>query len=459
MSPSNREISPIKKNQSIVLEITAMTSEGSGVGRAGGLAVFVPMTAPGDTAQVKIVKTAKNYAFGIVEELITPSPFREEADCPYFKKCGGCVYRHISYEAECRIKEERVRDALTRIGGFTEPPLKPITAAPSRLGYRNKAQIPIGLDKDGRLLLGFYAAHSHRIIDAERCLLQPDIFTVITDVFRRWFEEFGDSVYDETTHQGVLRHLYLREGQSGVMVCVVINADRLKHADQLTAMLRLDVPQVSSILLNINKEKTNVILGKKCRVLWGGDHITDQLCGLEFDLSPLSFYQVNRAQAEKLYIKAAVYAALTGEETLLDLYCGTGTIGLSMAQKAKKLIGVEVIPEAVENARTNARKNGIENAEFICGDAAKAAETLRGERPDVIILDPPRKGLDSGLIATVSQMAPERIVYVSCDPATLARDLKLFAEKGYILREATPFDLFPGTAHVECVCQLVTRPR
>lgn len=443
----------IKKNDLVTMDITAMTSEGSGIGRAGSLAVFVPMTVPGDVIEAKIVKVLKNHAFGIIHQIIEASPSRMDPDCPYFKKCGGCVYRHIGYESECKVKETRVRDALERIGGFVDPPLLPIASAESRNHYRNKAQIPLGLDNEGKLIMGFYAHNSHRIIDAEHCLLQPGIFDIITDVFRRWFEEYGDTVYNEISHKGVLRHLYIRQGEGGVMVCVVINADTLKHADKLVKMLTLNVPEIKSIILNTNKEKTNVILGKKCRTIYGADFISDRLRGLEFSLSPLSFYQVNRDQAEKLYEKAAEYAALTGEENLLDLYCGTGTIGLSMAKKAKKLIGVEVIPQAVENARDNALKNGIQNAEFICGDAAKAAEVLKeqGEKPDVIIIDPPRKGCEASLIETISEMSPSRIVYVSCDPATLARDLKLFDEKGYKLMEAAPFDLFPATAHVECV--------
>lgn len=449
---------PFQKNDTVTLTITSMSSDGSGIGKPEGIPVFVPLTALGDVCEVKIVKTAKTYAYGILTRLLTPSPDRVEPDCPQFRKCGGCVYRHISYEAECRIKEARVKDAIQRIGGFDTLKIHPIVSAESRQGYRNKAQIPLGLDKDGKLLMGFYAKHSHRIIDAPVCPLQPTDFQVITDIFRQWFEEYGDTVYDEQTHKGVLRHLYLRYGEKTgqIMVCVVINGTKLKHADKLAAMLKLNVPSVCSFVLNTNTEKTNVILGKKCRTVFGSDTIEDELCGLRFRLSPLSFYQVNRTQAERLYEKAAEYAGLTGKELLLDLYCGTGTIGLSMASKAKKLIGAEIIEAAVENARENARANGITNAEFLCGDAAKAASILyeRGERPDVVILDPPRKGCDQDLISTVSKMDPSRIVYVSCDPATLARDLKRFSELGFQPVEATPFDLFPATSHVETVVSL-----
>ena len=448
----------LKKNQIIPLEISTMSSEGSGIGRFDGIAIFVPLTAVGDKINCRIVKTAKNYAFGIIENIVEASPERVQADCPYFKQCGGCVYRHISYESELKIKTDRVKDAIERIGGFKDLPMEPIIAAKTRNGYRNKAQIPLGLDKNGKLIMGFYANHSHRIIDAKRCLLQPDEFGVICDVFRQWFEEFGDTVYDEVKHKGVLRHLYIRRGErtGEIMVCVVINGTTLRNADKLAGMLKANVPEVTSFVLNTNTEKTNVILGRKCRTVFGSDTISDELCELTFQLSPLSFYQVNRTQAERLYGKAAEYAALTGKENLMDLYCGTGTIGLSMAHKAKKVIGVEIIDAAIENAKINAKENGIENSEFICGDAAKAAEVLkqRGEKPDVIIIDPPRKGCAAELIHTITEMAPERVVYVSCDPATLARDLKLFNELGYKPQVVTPCDLFPGTAHVESVCWL-----
>jgi 23S rRNA (uracil1939-C5)-methyltransferase len=378
--PARKELTmlPFQKNDIVTLTISAMSSEGSGIGKLDGVPVFVPLTGVGDVCQVKIVKTAKTYAYGILLQLLSPSPDRVEPDCPQFQKCGGCVYRHISYQAECRIKENRVRDALQRIGGFDSLPVRPIVPGDSRQGYRNKAQIPLGLDRQGKLIMGFYAKHSHRIVDAPVCPLQPAAFQVITDVFRQWFEEYGDSVYNEETHTGVLRHLYLRYGEKTgqIMVCVVINGTRLRHGDKLAAMLRLNVPAVCSLILNTNQEKTNVILGKQCRTVFGSDTIEDMLCGLRFRLSPLSFYQVNRTQAERLYRKAAEYAALTGNEILLDLYCGTGTIGLSMASQAKKLIGAEIIPAAVENARENAKQNGITNAEFLCGDAAHAADIL-----------------------------------------------------------------------------------
>ena len=448
----------IRKNDIFEADITAMTAEGSGICRAEGMAVFVPGTAVGDRCAVRIVKVLRKYAFGRLEKLLAPSPDRIAPDCPVAAQCGGCVYRHIRYEAELQIKTQRVRDALERIGGLQDFQMEPILAAPDRCRYRNKCQLPIGLSKDGALQLGFYAVNSHRIVNTESCLLQPEAFDRAAAAFRRWYAVSGESVYDEASHSGVLRHLYMRRGEmSGeMMVCVVANGAALHEEALLVEMLREAVPEITGVLLNINREKTNVVLGKTCRTLWGKDTITDTLCGLAFEIAPHAFYQVNRTQAERLYGKAAEYAGLTGAETLLDLYCGTGTIGLSMAKNAKKLIGAEIVPAAVENARRNAERNAIQNAEFLCADAAEAARILfeRGEKPDVIVIDPPRKGCDSALIATIAAMRPKRVVYVSCDPATLARDLKLFGESGYKTETVTPADMFPGTAHVETVVLL-----
>ncbi len=447
----------LKKNDSIELEITGYTAEGSGIGRYQEIAVFVPLAAAGDRLRVKILKTAKTYAFGKLESVIEPSRDRIAPDCPQFALCGGCVYRHIGYEAELRSKQQRVQDALERIGGFRDLKVEPIVSAENPDHYRNKAQIPIG-EIDGKIQMGFFANHSHRIIPCDSCYLQPEVFTAAMQAFQEWAGQSGEDVYREETGRGRLRHLYLRQaGATGeVMVCVVVNGNGLHHEPELAELLREKVPGLKSVIINVNREKTNVILGKKNRTVWGSDHITDILCGLKFNISPMSFYQVNRDQAERLYSIAGEYAALTGNETLLDLYCGTGTIGLSMAHKAGKVIGVELVGQAVEDAKMNAARNGIHNAEFLCMDAVKAASMLsdRGEKPDVIILDPPRKGCDAELIETVANMAPKRVVYVSCDPATLARDLKLFASKGYKPQTATPVDMFPRTSHVETVVLL-----
>ncbi|MBQ6542883.1 MAG: 23S rRNA (uracil(1939)-C(5))-methyltransferase RlmD [Clostridia bacterium] len=446
----------IKKNDIIDLEIGNCTLDGSGVGRYDSLAVFVPHTARGDKIKAHILKVKKNCAFAKIEEILTPSPDRTECPCPVYLKCGGCSFGHIKYETETAIKENHVRECFRRIAG-TEPETEPVIAAEKIYRYRNKAQFPVEINGE-EIKTGFYASHSHRVIDCPGCLLQPEEFEGIINIIRGHILKFSITSYDETSGLGLLRHIYLRKGtKSGeIMVCLVINGDSFPGEEDLCARLSEKFPEIKSIVININKDKTNVILGKKCRTIYGDGYISDYLCSLKFRISPLSFYQVNRDQAEKLYEKAAEYAGLTGNETLLDLYCGTGTIGLTMAHRVKKLIGVEIIGQAVKDAELNAKENGIKNARFICADAAEAARTLKDEgiSPDVIILDPPRKGCSAELINTVSQMAPDRIVYVSCDPATLARDCKIFAGLGYRAVKAAPADLFPRTGHVETVCLL-----
>lgn len=451
----------LTKNQIIELEITAISSEGSGIGKSEeGIAVFVPHTAVGDELKVRILKAKKTHAFGKIEEIITPSKDRIEPLCSVSRLCGGCVYSHITYEAELCAKEKRVRDAIERIGGINTK-INPIVGSEKSCCYRNKAQIPVGLDKDGRVQMGFFSRHSHRIAPSTNCLLQPECFLKISEVLRKFIEDKNISVYDELSHKGLLRHLYLRYGEASneLMICVVINGDKIPFEGELAKRFLEAVPSVKTVIVNSNKEKTNVVLGKNFRTIYGEGFIHDVLCSLKFKLSPQSFYQVNRSQAERLYSIAKDYAELTGEENLVDLYCGTGTIGLSMARECKSVIGVEIVPEAIEDAKKNASANGIENAGFICGDAADAAEKLRleGITPDVVILDPPRKGCAPELLKTVSDMAPARVVYVSCDPATLARDLKIFDELGYKTEEVTPVDMFPRTAHVESVARLSRR--
>lgn len=456
------------KNQYIEMEFTGMNEQGAAVGRYEGEAVFVPMGAPGDLARVKIVKAAKTHAFGRLEEILRPGECRVEPDCPVYRLCGGCCYRHITYEEELRIKERRIRDALERIGGIKEPPLEPIIGAKSRDGYRNKALLPLGPAPGGGVELGFYARNSHRIVPCESCRLQPPEFAMAMAAFREWAKEYGDPVYDEAAHSGRMRRLFLRKGEETgeIMACVVVNGNGLHHERELAEAMGRRVPGLRSLVINSNTERTNVALGRRCRTVWGRDSIRDRLCGLEFEISPLSFYQVNRAQTERLYGLAAEFAAPEEgaapdkDSLVLDLYCGTGTIGLSMAGRAGRLIGVEVQPQAVENARENARRNHIENAEFICGDAARAAEELRnrGERPQVVILDPPRKGCGPALVETVASMGPQRVVYVSCDPATLGRDLKEFRGRGYEVLRCRGVDMFPGTGHVE-TCVLLSNSR
>ena len=443
----------MKKNDIIELNITAISSEGSGIGRYEGLAVFVPMTAIGDTVVVKILKVKSNCAFGKIEKIITPSPDRCENDCPVFSKCGGCVYRHITYDAELRAKQKKVEDAIKRIGGI-DMQSQPI-CSDMTYRYRNKAQYPVAED----YAVGFYANHSHRIIPSGDCLLQPEEFYKISEIFTEWIKNKNLSVYNEQSGSGIIRHLYLRKAVATeeLMICIVINGDILPDSDELVELLENEIGNsLKTVVLNINKNRTNVILGDKCKSIYGEGYIYDILCGIKIRINPLSFYQVNRTMAEKLYKKAAEYAEPSGK-TVLDLYCGAGTIGLSMADKAKEIIGVEIIPEAVKDAEFNAWNNDINNARFVCSDAAKAAESLKNEgvKPDVIIVDPPRKGCSEELLKTIAKdFAPERLVYVSCDPATLARDIKILGGLGYKLKEYTPFDLFPRTHHVETVAKL-----
>lgn len=445
----------LKKNEIYDSEIIDYTTEGSGVCRINGAAVFVPAAAAGDKAKIRIVKTAGSYAFGKIEELTEPSQYRICPDCELSVKCGGCTFRHISYDSELQFKQKRVYDALTRIGGADGSLVESIVGADSPDHYRNKAQLPVTIDSAGSVRVGFFAPRSHRVIPLDECKLQTEVFNDAISVFLEWAESSGVRPYDEKTHTGILRHLYLRyAARTGeLMVCVVANARELRKEKLLVSMLKEKLPALKTVVLNVNTEKTNVITGSECRTLYGDGYITDELCGLRFRISPLSFYQVNRDQAERLYTLAAELASLRRHETLFDLYCGTGTIGLSMASRVKSLIGVEIVPQAIEDAKRNALENGITNAEFICGDASLAAAQLekRGIRPDCIILDPPRKGCDSELVRTVARMSPKRVVYVSCDPATLARDIKLFAELGYSPERAVPVDMFPRTVHVECV--------
>ncbi len=451
----------MNKNDIIRLEIVDMTSDGSGVGKSDGVVIFVPDTAVGDVCDVRILKVKKNLCYGKIEQIIEKSADRVDPVCPVSSRCGGCVYRHISYNSELKIKHKKVYDAVTRIGKVDGGKVKNIVGAydDGIDRYRNKAQIPVGLSKSGKVEMGFYSRHSHRIAPCDDCLLSPEIFTQISDTFKEFITKYSYLVYNEEKHKGKIRHLYLRIGErtGEVMVCFVVNGRRFDHQEELFNSITEKYPEVKSIVINVNKAKTNVILGNENITVFGKDSITDELCGLRFELSPLAFYQVNRTQAQRLYEKAREYAELSGDEVLIDLYCGTGTIGLSMAKSCKELIGVEIIDKAIENAKVNAENNGITNARFICGDAEKAAAELEkeGVKPDVVIVDPPRKGLTPELIDTIAQMNPQRVVYVSCDPATLGRDLKLFEKLQYSVKEITPFDLFPRTAHCESVAKLV----
>lgn len=446
----------MQKNEDIKLLITDVTSEGNGVGRHEGMAVFVPHTAVGDTALVKIVKLQKNYAYGKLLKILSPSECRIAPDCECYDRCGGCVFRHMSYAEECRIKTQIVNNALTRIGGLSIP-LANIISDKSE-GYRNKAQYPV--NAEGRV--GFFAARSHRIVPVDNCRLQPPVFSLISKAFELWIKQYNLTVYNETTGKGLIRHLYIRSAASGdILVTVVINGENLPHHNAFIEILKSILGEkLRGVCININRKQTNVILGDTCKTLYGEGFITDELCGVRLRVSPLSFAQVNHDMAEKLYT-AAVNAADAEGKTVIDLYCGTGAIGLIAASRARSVIGVEIVPQAVEDAIANARENKIENIRFLCADAATAAAQLRDEgvTADVVIVDPPRKGCDSELLSIIANnFCPERIVYVSCDPATLARDLKILNGLGYKVKTATPADLFPRTAHVETVA-LLSRQR
>lgn len=447
----------INKNEIHTVSIVAMTNEGNGVGKIEGMTVFVPLTAVGDLARVRIVKVHKTYCYGRLEELLTPSSDRITVDCPAFSKCGGCAYRHISYGAELAIKEQSVKDAFERLGKIQTTHL-PIVGSNRVDHYRNKAQYPVGTDQEGKLCAGFYANRSHRIISCEGCRLQEPIFEDFKQAVLEYATENQISAYDELTGKGTLRHIYIRhaEQRDEWMVALVVTDPNLPNQEDLVNRLKAVSSNVVSVVLNLNREKTNVILGETCELLAGKMEITDLLCGNEISISPLSFYQVNHDQAEVLYQVAQDFAALTGKETLVDLYCGAGTIGLSMADRAFRLIGVEVVPEAVDNAKENASRNGYTNAEFICADAAQATRQLkeRGIRPDVVVVDPPRKGCGDSVLSDLAEMAPKRIVMVSCNPATAARDVAELEAIGYRTKQVQAVDMFPRTTHVECVVLL-----
>lgn len=443
----------LSKNDKIELTIDALTSEGSGVGRYNGLAVFVRGTVPQDKIIAHIIKRSKNYAIGIIDKILQPSPERIESDCPYSKKCGGCSFRHMTYDEELKYKKSRVQDALNRIGHL-DIKVDEIIGADDLSHYRNKAQYPVDIS-DGEMFAGFYAYKSHRIIPCADCKLQPAEFEKGLEAFAKWIESENITSYNEQTGKGLLRHIYFRKGfaTGEVMACAVINGNSIPNGELLVSLLREKVDGLTSVAVNINKEKTNVILGKETSIIWGEKYIRDSLLGKDFLISPNSFYQVNHNQCEKLYAKAKDFAGLIGTETVLDLYCGVGTIGLTMAENVKQLVGIEIIPQAIENAKENAKINHITNVQFICADAPKGAEILKkqGVNPDIIILDPPRKGCGKSLFDTIEQLSPKKIVYVSCDSATLARDLAILKEKGYEAKKVSAVDMFPRTPHVECV--------
>ena len=442
----------LEKGSVYTAVIDGYSSEGLGIARVNGAVVFVPHAVRGEELDLRITKVMKTSCAGEIVKIHNPSPERMEPECPYAGKCGGCAYRHLTYPEELWAKRQRVQDALTRIGGL-DLTVEEILGAKNPEHYRNKSQYPVGADGS----IGFFQARTHKVVPIRRCLIQTEAADRTAQAVGEWMRRYKISAYDETTGKGLVRHVCVRVNRKGEsLCCVVVNGNKVPREPELAAYVTAAVPHTVGVLLNSNTRRGNVILGDKYRTLFGRNYLMDTLCGLEFKLSMPSFYQVNRDQAEVLYGKALEFAGLTGNETVLDLYCGIGTITLCLAKAAKRVIGAEIVPPAIRDAKENALRNHIENAEFFCGDAADIAAKLEsdGLRPDVVTVDPPRKGLAPEVIASVAAMGPEKVVYVSCDPATLGRDVKIFREFGYEAKRAAAVDMFPGTAHVETVVLL-----
>ena len=442
----------LEKGSVYTAVIDGYSSEGLGIARVNGAVVFVPHAVRGEEIDLRITKVMKTSCTGEIVKIHNPSPERMEPECPYAGKCGGCAYRHLTYPEELWTKRQRVQDALTRIGGL-DLTVEEILGAKNPEHYRNKSQYPVGADGS----IGFFQARTHKVVPIRRCLIQTEAADRTAQAVGEWMRRYKISAYDETTGKGLVRHVCVRVNRKGEsLCCVVVNGNKVPREPELAAYVTVAVPHTVGVLLNSNTRRGNVVLGDKYRTLFGRNYLMDTLCGLEFKLSMPSFYQVNRDQAEVLYGKALKFAGLTGNETVLDLYCGIGTITLCLAKAAKRVIGAEIVPPAIRDAKENALRNHIENAEFFCGDAADIAAKLEsdGLRPDVVTVDPPRKGLAPEVIASVAAMGPEKVVYVSCDPATLGRDVKIFREFGYEAKRAAAVDMFPGTAHVETVVLL-----
>ena len=447
-----------RKNDLVTLEIEDCGIDGEGIGKADGFTVFVKDAVIGDTVTAKIIKAKKNYGYGRLMEVLKPSPYRVEPKCEFARQCGGCQLQALSYDQQLVFKTNKVKGHLERIGGFTDIPMEPIIGMDELFHYRNKAQFPVGRNKEGKIVTGFYAGRTHNIIENRDCALGVAENKEVLDRVIAHMEKYGIEPYNEATGKGLVRHVLIRYGYftKEVMVCLILNGNKIPKEELLVKSL-CEIPGMTSITINVNKKRSNVILGEEICLLWGQEYITDRIGDISYQISPLSFYQVNPMQTQKLYAKALEYADLHGQETVWDLYCGIGTISLFLAQKAKFVRGVEIVPAAIENAKENAKLNGLENTEFFVG---KAEEVLpreykkNGVYADVIVVDPPRKGCDETLLETMIEMNPERIVYVSCDSATLARDLKYLCERGYELRKVCPVDQFGMTVHVETVVLL-----
>jgi len=453
----------VKKNDEFIIDIEDMSVDGAGIGKYEGMTFFVKDALIGDRVRVRVVKMKKTWGYARMMELLIPSPDRAEPPCPYHRQCGGCQIQALSYEKQLAFKQQKVENNLRRIGGFDEIPMEPIVGMENPFHYRNKSQYPVGTDKNGTIITGFYAGRTHQIIPKRDCALGVPVNREILDIVISYMERYHVSAYDETTGQGLVRHVLIRYGfrTDEIMVCLIINGTNLPHEKELIREL-CALPGMTSVSVNVNMNQTNVILGTETRLLWGQLFITDYIGNVKYQISPVSFFQVNPVQTEVLYGLALEYADLHGTETVWDLYCGIGTISLFLARRARQVYGVEIVPRAVEDARRNAALNGIENAAFIEGKAEKElpefyekeAQAGRQAYADVIVVDPPRKGCDERLLRTILQMAPERIVYVSCDPATLARDLKVLCEGEYRIERVRAVDNFCQTIHVETVCLL-----
>ncbi|HYF82706.1 MAG TPA: 23S rRNA (uracil(1939)-C(5))-methyltransferase RlmD [Clostridia bacterium] len=447
---------PVEKNQDYTVEITGLTSEGLGVARIEGFTVFVEGALPEEQVEIRIVKLLKNYGFGKLLRTLKASPGRIEPACGVVKRCGGCQLQHMSYETQLQYKTRQVKDAMEHLGGFKDVVIHDTIGMDNPWRYRNKAQFPVGMDGD--VAIGFYANRSHEIINTPQCSIQDEINDNVIQTVREFIKKYNISTYDENTGEGLVRHIVTRKGfRTGeVMVCIVINGNAIPSDKALVDMLLGSVENLKSVVLNINKTKTNVILGDRNIVIYGEEAIYDYIGEFKFRISPLSFFQVNPIQTEVLYSKALEYADLKGDEIVFDAYCGIGTISLFLSKKAKKVYGVEIVEQAIENAIENAKLNGISNAEFIVGESETVIPEMydKGIKADVIVVDPPRKGCDEKLLDVIVRMGPDRVVYVSCNPATLARDLKYLSERGYRVKEIQPVDMFPQTVHVECVCCL-----
>lgn len=448
----------VQKNQTYIVEIMGYTAEGAGVARIDGQAIFIKDVIMGEVAEIKIDHIGKRFAYGSLVKLVEISPNRVNRLCEIGKRCGGCDFWHMNYREELALKSQRVLDALNRIGGQSLTELE-ITGAKTMVGYRNKAQFPVAKGKNGAEA-GFYQAGTHKIIPVENCLIQPDVTDQVKKIAIQWMRRWNIPAYNEEKHTGCVRHIYVRTAQKSgdVLLCIVTLGTQMPKAHDLVERLQAAVPTIRSVVQVIQPNKTNVILGEQVNIVFGDGFIEEELCGNTFRISAKSFFQINRDQAECLYEKALEYAQLTPDDTALDLYCGAGTITLAMAKEAGMVIGVEVVEPAILDARVNAENNGVTNVQFICADAGQAAQKLADESiaPKVIVVDPPRKGLSPDVISAIVTMAPPRLVYVSCDPATLARDVGLLTSQGFSLKKAHAFDLFPRCAHVETVV-LMTR--